>query len=188
QNDASKRKHVTTTSSSSDTNFIESECSFSCDSGYARVGSAVSTCLDDFDGNLLGAWSSIAPSCLPITCIPAQIDPLNGAVSCTNSNFLSSRCSFTCSVGFALVGSDVLTCNDDLDGDTLGAWDNVAPSCQPITCLPRYTSLINGAVSCTNTNFYASECVFTCDQNYVMNGNSVLTCGEGVPGNVIGAW
>nr|XP_002125315.1 P-selectin [Ciona intestinalis] len=171
-----------------DMNYVDSSCSFTCDAGFALVGAEVSTCLDDFDGNLLGAWSSIAPTCQPIVCLPPHINPADGAVSCTNSNFMASQCSFSCSVGFALVGPPVSTCNDDFNGDTLGAWNNIAPTCQPITCIPPHTSPENGAVVCSNANFYASECVFECDTDYVLTGESASSCLEGVPGDTVGAW
>ena len=67
--------------------------SFSCNDGFFLRGSSTSTCgEDDTPGDEFGAWSSPAPTCIRITCRPGHTDPMNGEVTCTNSNFVNSVC------------------------------------------------------------------------------------------------
>jgi len=64
-----------------------------------------------------------------VTCQPAQVNPSNGAVSCTNGNMATSICTFSCSPGYDMIGSQTTTCLDDEDGDALGVWTNTRPFC-----------------------------------------------------------
>ena len=45
-------------------------------------------------------------------------------------------------------------------------------------CTPDYSTeaLINGQISCTDTNNDGSVCTFTCDPQYLLDGNATATC------------
>jgi len=64
-----------------------------------------------------------------VICQPAQLNPSNGAVTCTAGNRATSVCTFSCSEGYDLVGSASTTCQNDGDGDALGVWSNTRPFC-----------------------------------------------------------
>ena len=60
-----------------------------------------------------------------------------------------------------------------------------------VTCSPTYTSsmITYGSVSCTNSNTYKSQCTFSCDTGYRLNGQSVLTCNsDGSDSDGTGSW
>ena len=46
----------------------------------------------------------------------------------------------------------------------------------PTTCIPTNPSLIDGSVSCTDTNNVGSVCTFTCNDGFRVNGKTTLTC------------
>ena len=72
--------------------YIFTVFSFLCDAGYFLDGSSTSTCNDDDDGDAQGVWSSAAPTCVPIVCLPPHENPSDGQVECSNDNFLDSNC------------------------------------------------------------------------------------------------
>uniref|UniRef100_H2Z6L8 Uncharacterized protein n=1 Tax=Ciona savignyi TaxID=51511 RepID=H2Z6L8_CIOSA len=174
--------------SCTNSNMINSQCTFTCNPAYELVGQMVLTCNDDFDGDLNGQWSSEAPFCRPISCQPVYNTLENGGASCTNSNMINSQCTFTCNPAYELVGQMVLTCNDDFDGDLNGQWSSEAPFCRPISCQPVYNTLDNGGVSCTNSNMINSQCTFTCNPAYELVGQTVLTCNDDFDGDLNGQW
>ena len=65
---------------------------FACLDGFYLDGSSTSVCEDDFNGDSEGVWSSLAPICAPIVCLPPQSNPENGFVGCSNANNLGSEC------------------------------------------------------------------------------------------------
>uniref|UniRef100_F6YEQ2 Uncharacterized protein n=1 Tax=Ciona intestinalis TaxID=7719 RepID=F6YEQ2_CIOIN len=143
------------------TNLIGSVCTFSCGSGYYLSGSInVLIC-----GKLRNSvciysvtWSSPAPTCEPITCIPSHTSPTNGQVTCSNGNLVGSECVFTCSPGYAVTGEPVSICNQVNIGTPAGVWSSPPPTCQlyffttAITCIPQQIPPTNGAVTCDNSN------------------------------------
>jgi len=57
-------------------------------------GAEQSTCVDDGDGDAFGEWTTPAPLCRRVLCIPPHRDPSNGDVSCTNTNNEGSLCTY----------------------------------------------------------------------------------------------
>uniref|UniRef100_H2YY60 Sushi domain-containing protein n=1 Tax=Ciona savignyi TaxID=51511 RepID=H2YY60_CIOSA len=123
-----------------------------------------------------GAWSSPAPTCQPITCIPQQTPPLNGLVSCTSGNSIGSVCTFVCSPGYTLTGSGSTTCNDDFDGDITGVWSTPPPTCRQNDCSPPHSAPLHGSVSCSDGVQVGSQCEFGCDFGYATVGSSLSSC------------
>ena len=64
-----------------------------------------------------------------ITCSPAQSNPGNGSVSCTDTNMFGSVCTYSCDTGFGLSNVSLVntTCNDDSDDDSAGVWSSATP-------------------------------------------------------------
>uniref|UniRef100_H2ZCL8 Uncharacterized protein n=1 Tax=Ciona savignyi TaxID=51511 RepID=H2ZCL8_CIOSA len=150
--------HVTCT----DTNNVGSECTFTCDAGYHLTGQNKTTC----GTNTL--WSNDPPVCVKIKCHPQQSDPLNGNVTCTDSNNEGSQCDFQCNEGYVRVGAASSTCQDDGNGDSEGAWSATAPTCERITCVPPHQTPVDGIMTCTDTNNYGSKCDFNCTAGHVL--------------------
>ncbi|CAK8697520.1 unnamed protein product [Clavelina lepadiformis] len=160
---------------------LGSFCVFACDEGYFLEGEVQSICLDDFDDDADGVWSSPVPSCLPKTCDPPHVAPGNGSVTCENENYVGYGCNFVCDEGFALEGSHVSMCLDDVDSPT-GDWSEQAPICTPIMCQPL-GELENGEVICTNTLFHNSICAFSCNRAYLLDGPEISECLNGTWNN-----
>nr|CAB3265952.1 E-selectin [Phallusia mammillata] len=165
--------------SCSDENRANSRCLFSCNVGFVREGESVSRCQDN------GQWSSPAPFCREIFCLPALLSPTNGAMVCTDDVRVGSICSFECEEGYALEGNRRSTCNEE---GGAGVWSNPTPVCEAITCLPIHVAPANGEVVCTNSNFFASVCEFTCEPEYFMIGDDVSVCGRAPSGGIFGIW
>ena len=56
-------------------------------------------------------------------------NPLNGVVSCSNSNKLLSNCSYQCNIGFYRSGPPSTICNEDSSSNTGASWSEDAPQC-----------------------------------------------------------
>nr|XP_039263036.1 uncharacterized protein LOC120339059 isoform X1 [Styela clava] len=136
-----------------DGNFYGSKCSFSCDRGFQLEGQGSLTCTDS-------GWDVGVPKCTQISC-NRQVNPANGAVTCTNNELYGSTCSFLCSHGFKLKGSDSTQCINE------GEWSNPTPVCERVTC-PLLTEVRNGNVFCSQDNFFNSACLVLCDTGYAM--------------------
>lgn len=140
-----------------------SKCSYSCQLGYEIKGSSVRECLD------IG-WSGKAPSCSLIRCARAQA-PEHGAVACTNRNKFNSQCTFSCSPGYVLIGPENRRCGADHE------WSGSRePVCELIRCGPL-DAPFHGSMNCKNSDFYGSDCEFTCSRGYDLVGSNKRTCG-----------
>nr|XP_026693462.1 uncharacterized protein LOC100176005 isoform X6 [Ciona intestinalis] len=155
-------------------NNIGSQCTYTCSSDYAVVGDSVTTCRDMGNGEY--RFDNPAPVCQMITCQPPYISIQSGEVSCTRSNEITSRCSFTCNQGYELVGEAILTCEDDSDGDPNGQWSSDAPFCRIIQCDDPQPPPANGAINCTDGTNIGSKCTYTCSSDYAVVGPPVTTC------------
>ena len=90
---------------------------YTCNSGYTLVGRDTRTCQDD------GSWSGIPPICRRVRCADLP-DITNGEVSFSSSiNFPGSTATYTCTVGYTLVGNATRTCLES------GEWSGVEPLC-----------------------------------------------------------
>uniref|UniRef100_A0A3P9BLE9 E-selectin n=1 Tax=Maylandia zebra TaxID=106582 RepID=A0A3P9BLE9_9CICH len=136
-------------------------CSFSCDQGYHLVGASRVTCTSG------GTWNQQIPHC------EEREAPL--IMQCSESETElrpNSTCSFSCEEGFELQGANTIKCSED------GQWNENIPTCKAVTCL-LLEAPENGHISCSSTeSVYSSQCSFTCDQGYSLEGPELLTCGH----------
>uniref|UniRef100_H2Y785 Sushi domain-containing protein n=1 Tax=Ciona savignyi TaxID=51511 RepID=H2Y785_CIOSA len=142
---------------------FDSSCRFTCDIGYELlVGSSIRSCGED------GLWSGSQVSCELIVCdlYPALE---NGRISCSNGARYNSRCSFTCDIGYELVGSQSRSCMESSE------WSGITTSCSMISCTPLQ-EVENGRITCTHRNFYNSSCRFACDVGFEMQGSESRVC------------
>uniref|UniRef100_A0A3P9BKS3 Selectin E n=1 Tax=Maylandia zebra TaxID=106582 RepID=A0A3P9BKS3_9CICH len=152
-----------------------STCSFSCEEGFELQGANTIKCSED------GQWNENIPTCKAKGC-PAPEVPTNGQISCSPSlsSFLSHEtphplgmvCHFTCDEGHELQGAHSMECTHP------GQWTSRSPTCTAVTCL-LLEAPENGHISCSSTeSVYSSQCSFTCDQGYSLEGPELLTCGH----------
>nr|XP_009858194.1 P-selectin-like [Ciona intestinalis] len=164
----------------SDSNMAGSVCTFECDSGYAMEGSDTSTCQDDGDGDTEGLWSSPAPVCTRVTCLPQHINPVNGVVQCNDLNNIGSTCTFSCSPGYELNGTANSDCIGGGNNGVIGVWTSPAPTCQERGQCRDVQTLQNGNVTCTNGNFVNSQCTYECNEAELYElypaNNTLTTC------------
>jgi len=154
---------------------VATDCSFTCNQGYARVGTEHNTCIESSPG--VAEWSEAPPVCEPIICLPPHEAPEGGAVSCTNDEFLGSVCTFTCDEGHEMLGAPQSECMQDFG--VIGIWTTEAPICEPILadpCPELPDTLRHGDILCSDGSAPGSECLFFCDAGFAHSGNPTSVC------------
>ncbi|NWY52531.1 CR1 protein, partial [Chionis minor] len=139
---------------------------YRCRPGYTMEGggSPVVTCGDD------SMWSWTPNFCIGKSCRPPDI---------TNGNFDSvpdlrfgATVTYTCNVGYRLVGRDSAQC---ILKDNEVYWDHI-PHCDIIPCLPppgiKNGRIINGQEDFT----YGMVVTYTCDENFSLIGDDKIHC------------
>ncbi|XP_035675655.1 sushi, von Willebrand factor type A, EGF and pentraxin domain-containing protein 1-like [Branchiostoma floridae] len=138
--------------------YLGDTATYSCDPGYELHGSATQICQAD------QTWSGTQPTCHRKSCLTLD-PPLNGKVN--GSNLYGDMVTFTCNVGFDLVGDQTRTCQSDQQ------WSGSQPYCQKQVC-GQLLHPSHGTVS-GGTN-YGDQVTFTCDPGYEIFGSVTLTC------------
>lgn len=171
-----------------------SVCNFQCKEGFKMLGSPYSIC--NQIQNEIGKWSPVPPKCRRIICRPIQVNPRNGKVQCSRSNYLNSICTFTCDEGYDLRGTSAskgeVKCTEDFGEDNLGKWTGMKPVCDRIKCAPSLSEPQNGKKECTDSNNYNSVCSLTCNEGYSIPSTKAKIvksrCVAGKAGNAVGEW
>ncbi|XP_047442474.1 E-selectin-like [Mugil cephalus] len=79
-------------------------------------------------------------------------------------------CTFSCDEGHELQGESSMECS------LQGQWSVTPPTCTAVRCL-ALESPENGHVNCSNSEpVYNTQCSFTCDQDFSLEGHELLTC------------
>jgi len=89
-----------------------------------------------------------------------------------------------------MMGESHTTCSGAID--TCGLWTNEPPTCEEVLCFPNYSSsnVSDTVISCSNGNKNESECNFSCDMGFYLDGEAIVTCTDtnvGVNGST-GEW
>ncbi|XP_041863261.1 E-selectin isoform X2 [Melanotaenia boesemani] len=142
-------------------------CSFSCEQGFELQGAHITICSED------GQWSEALPVCKAVQCSAVQ-DLQNGVVKCEGGTGMKfsygNTCSFSCEQGFELQGANTTICSED------GQWSEAMPICSAIRC-PHLEAPENGNMTCSKHEpVFSSQCSFTCDQDFALDGHELLTC------------
>ncbi|XP_019633573.1 PREDICTED: E-selectin-like [Branchiostoma belcheri] len=147
--------------------FYQDTAEFSCNAGYGLTGQTSISCRED------GSWSSGVPTCTAVPC-PQPTVPVNGEMTSGSDpdhdmvNFtFQDTVSFTCDLGYDLVGAESVTCQAD------STWSDSFPTCTPVQC-PMPETPANGAM--TGLNFYQDVLEFTCESGYDLIGEAWATC------------
>ncbi|XP_054458459.1 P-selectin isoform X4 [Anoplopoma fimbria] len=146
-----------------------SQCTSACEEGFLLNGTADTECTS------LGTWSADIPRCLAHPCPLLAKAPQHGRMNCSQpySPFsYGSHCDFECNEGFWQKGTPTMTCNSS------GYWSQDLPTCQPVQCEAIQVSL-SLSMNCSHLlgNFsFSSQCLFTCEEDFFLNGTEVLFC------------
>ncbi|KAM6077675.1 P-selectin-like isoform 4-T4 [Theristicus caerulescens] len=145
-----------------------STCAFSCQTGFALMGSESREC------TAMGTWTGDTPRCEAITC-PMLSAPDWGELNCSHLHgdfAFGSTCAFSCQMGFALMGSESRECT------ATGTWTGDAPSCEAIKCLALATPKM-GQAACSHLHgdfAFGSTCAFSCQTGFVLMGPKSRKC------------
>ena len=100
---------------------------------------------------------------------PMLAAPQNGTISCPLGRTTGSVCTFTCDIGFTLIGSSRRICR------TTTAWTGTLTFCQPLQCVPLEPPE-NGVIVAPCYRDYTSTCSVLCAIGYTLEGPRVQTC------------
>ncbi|KAM4655456.1 P-selectin-like isoform 4-T4 [Amazona ochrocephala] len=145
-----------------------SMCAFSCQTGFALMGSESRECM------ATGTWTGDTPHCEAITC-PVLSAPDWGELNCSHFHgdfTFGSTCAFSCQIGFALMGADSLECT------ATGTWTGDAPHCKAITC-PALSAPDWGQLNCSHLHgdfAFGSTCAFSCQTGFALMGPESRNC------------
>lgn len=176
-------------------NILGSVCTFSCRRGFqlTNVNSAVE-CVRN--GNMV-EWNGQSSRCIRMKCPRVEM-PTNGNVMCSGDRRIGTKCTFSCSSGYALVGHSKSTLTSQCrrvqsDGGVQEARMSVEKvECTEIRCQPKRIPPQNGQVYCSRSNFHGSRCIFSCDSGYDLDGTTdravTNVCEYNVTDNGQGKW
>nr|XP_006814955.1 PREDICTED: uncharacterized protein LOC102801936 [Saccoglossus kowalevskii] len=137
-----------------------------CEEGYMLNGVLNLICNSD------GTWSDPLPTCDKLEC-PDPRQGIPGHIVVPKETFhAGDRIDFTCDSGYQLVGSPILTCNDD------GTLSGEPPVCDKIECAdPRQG--IPGHIDVDEETFVQGDLIkFECTEGYDLVGADTLACND----------
>ncbi|XP_034387644.1 P-selectin isoform X2 [Cyclopterus lumpus] len=147
-----------------------SRCTSACEEGFLMNGTADTECTS------VGMWSRGIPHCLAQPCPLLAKAPQHGRINCSHpyaSFSYDSHCDFECNEGFRRRGTPTLTCNNS------GHWSQDLPTCQPVQCEAIRALPLSLSMNCSHPlgNFsFRSQCLFSCEEGFSLNGTEVLLC------------
>ncbi|XP_078369566.1 E-selectin-like isoform X3 [Oculina patagonica] len=157
-----------------------SVCGMACTDGYEALGSKERTC--QVTANDFMEWSGTPLSCVVIRCPPLSVayaDPPTGV--CTSPDLIvSTRCIFTCMMGYQLEGDKDRVCQLDK------TWSGQSTTCVQSVIRCPYLSVVNADPPtgvCTSPSgapvadlTYNTRCTFTCRTGYELKGDKERVC------------
>ncbi|XP_067240165.1 L-selectin-like [Chanodichthys erythropterus] len=145
-----------------------STCEFECDERYKLRDSSSSTL---FCG-AAGHWNDSQPTCEILKCKPEDVtSPDHASVQCSDPTDFSygSRCEYSCEEGYELKGSSTTRCTSTTE------WSSKPPTCELLHC-QALDSPVNGDLNCTSSFSYGSKCSFSCEEGFLLQGASEISC------------
>ncbi|XP_075378030.1 complement component receptor 1-like protein isoform X2 [Mycteria americana] len=152
-------------------NFLfEAVVTFSCHPGYELKGSSSAICVVSRNGV---DWDTAFPRCeikRGKPCGPPDI--MNGRFEYTTDLLFGATVTFSCNVGYRLVGKSTAQCV--LQGSEVD-WDNI-PHCAIIACLPPPV-IENGQVMNGDRDFiFGTAVTYSCNKGFTLIGDAVIHC------------
>ncbi|XP_066302889.1 sushi, von Willebrand factor type A, EGF and pentraxin domain-containing protein 1-like [Branchiostoma lanceolatum] len=133
---------------------------YSCDPGYALMGSSIRTCQAD------GQWGGMQPTCNKKQCLLLQA-PTNGSI--TGGNFYGEQVFYSCDSGFDLVGTPIRICEANQQ------WSGTQPSCTKKQCSVLIPPA-HGSLAGTGVFTFGEAVTFSCDPGYDIQGSGTRVC------------
>lgn len=141
---------------------LGSIANYSCIYGYMLIGNPSVECIAD------GTWRGERPICQPVDCGTPEA-PSNGHVESSHTD-LGSETLYYCDKGYQLFGNDTRVCSAE------ATWSGDLPQCHLVDC-GEITPPEKGFVMGVGTR-YRDEVKFTCEEGYVIEGESQAQCLE----------
>ncbi|XP_075416413.1 sushi, von Willebrand factor type A, EGF and pentraxin domain-containing protein 1 isoform X2 [Tenrec ecaudatus] len=133
---------------------------YECNPGYILNGTERRTCQENKN------WDGREPVCLPVDCGSPPV-LANGQVTGDVYTF-QKEVEYACNEGFLLEGAKSRVCLAD------GRWSKATPICVPVRCASP-AQVVNGVMEGVDYGF-GKEVVFHCQEGYMLQGASKLTC------------
>ncbi|KAM7347402.1 CUB and Sushi multiple domains furrowed [Cochliomyia hominivorax] len=163
---------------------VHSKITYNCDPGHVLRGNPILECLDT------GDWSTDAPFCEYIDCGTITPVPYGIHKYTTNTTYVGSEVTFSCSQSHKLSGVPKRICLES------GVWSDSSPKCEEIRCsepalaphsLLSVTgndrmygrTLIRTSESSSNsaqTYRIGALAKYRCERGYKMMGEALVTC------------
>ncbi|XP_030077479.1 complement receptor type 2, partial [Microcaecilia unicolor] len=141
---------------------------FECNSGFVLVGSDIITCEEDSN------WKPPIPACqVAVSCTDPVVQ--NGRKISGFGHFYKYGHSvqFECNSGFDLVGSDIITCDEDSN------WKPPIPACQvAVSCTDPVVQNGRKISGFGHSYKYGHSVQFECNSGFVLVGSDIITCEE----------
>nr|CAH7753365.1 unnamed protein product [Callosobruchus chinensis] len=162
------------------TNKVNGICEIRCEAGYDLIGESKLVCQSD------GLWSYSGLRCQAQKCTKLE-PPKDGIVDCVDTNTgqdyifdkedmkvpIDVTCSFRCTNGRILIGSEKRTCIPP------GKWDGIKSACKHIKCnkLPQIKYGTIDPSSCLDGKQEVGKvCKISCDEGFKLRGPSEKRC------------
>ncbi|XP_063811387.1 complement receptor type 1-like isoform X2 [Pseudophryne corroboree] len=138
---------------------------FKCNDGFRLTTKRnYSDCLAD------GTWSNPLPECEVVIC-PAPNSPPDGSFDPYKDEYTYlDAVTFSCNKGLVLAGEPSASCTAN------GSWSSSSPTCVVVQCSDPYVPHSKRLSGFMGPYSLYSAVVFECDNGYVMNGSSSITC------------
>nr|XP_054765083.1 P-selectin-like [Lytechinus pictus] len=148
-------------------------CEFSCSPGFDIIGSTSLDCLAN------GTLSGDIPMCEIVLCqLPEVFHPELSSVlgNCSDGSSIdfNTTCTFECSEGYDLIGSESIGCQSN------GTLSESPPTCNVVSCsipaLPSHLSTMTSQCDGGQSINYTDACLYSCDVGYNLIGSESVTC------------
>ncbi|CAH2008239.1 unnamed protein product [Acanthoscelides obtectus] len=168
------------------TTYLKSEVRYSCNKNFKLIGTPKRICQENKQ------WSDDTPKCEEIRC-PEPVIPEHGVISVTGNDRLYGRTliktaesshtgatsykvgaslKYRCGRGYKVVGEALSTC------ENTGSWSGDVPQCIYVDCGEPKKLQHGQVVLPTNATFYGVLALYSCFENYELEGVSRRLCQE----------
>ncbi|XP_063962896.1 uncharacterized protein LOC129271801 isoform X2 [Lytechinus pictus] len=145
-------------------------CEFSCSPGFDIIGSTSLDCLAN------GTLSGDIPMCEIVLCqLPEVFHPELSSVlgNCSDGSSIdfNTTCTFECSEGYDLIGSEIVGCQSN------GTLSESPPTCNVVTCsVPQLLPPLSTSCPTGQEVVYSTSCEFSCSPGFDIIGSTSLDC------------